>query len=145
DLQHVPIVDELLLDVAELLLEPIAGHRLAAQPSAADCAAPERQVEPRLLELRQDCLLDLIERHGTAGRMPRCLFEGAGYLPDAVRRKGVAAPLDGIVVDHGFEDERIIGIDPEGHLPRRRPPTIGGGGYVQRCDVTIEPRALALE
>ena len=36
---------------------------LAPQPAAADRAAAEREETPRIVERRQDRLLDLIERH----------------------------------------------------------------------------------
>ena len=76
------IGDELRLDVGELLVEPIAGVGLAAQPAAADGAAAERQVQPRLLELGKDRLLDLVERDGRPRGAERGLVERAGDLLD---------------------------------------------------------------
>ena len=65
------------LDVVELLLEPLGGVGLAAQPAAADRAASEREEEPRLLELGQDRLLDLVERDGAPGGAVLGLLERA--------------------------------------------------------------------
>jgi hypothetical protein len=92
------------------------GVGFASEPAAADGAASEREVETRFLELGQDGLLDLIERHRPAGGVPRRLLEGAGNLPDARGGKRAAASVNRVVIDDGLEHERVVGIDPERHF-----------------------------
>ena len=91
-------------------------ERLAAQTPAADRAAAEREIHARIVEGRQDRLLDLVEGHRLAGDPMRGALERAGNLPDAVRRVVVAALRDGVVVDDGPQDDRVVRVQPERHL-----------------------------
>src|SRR4051812_17673956 len=86
---HVAVAHELRLDLAKLPLEPLARVGLAAQTSAADRAASEREVQTRLLELGEDGLLDLIERHRAPGGVQRGAIERTRDLADGAAQRVV--------------------------------------------------------
>ena len=85
DLEQALPRHELRLNRLELLGQPRRRVGLAAQAAAADGAAAERERQPRLVELGEDGLLDLVERHAPPGGAELHLIEGAGNLADARR------------------------------------------------------------
>src|SRR6266545_67923 len=134
DMVHVTVGAELRLAFGELFLEAFRGICLAAQPSAAERAAAEREIEARLLELRKDRLLDLVERYRAAGGTKRVLVEGAGDLLDGA--------LHRVVIDDGLQHECVVGVQPERHLLRLRPCLIARCRHVERGDVAIQASAV---
>ena len=52
-----------------------------------------------------------------AGGPERPLLERPGDLPDAVARIHGRPARDRIVIDHRAQDERVVGVHPEGELP----------------------------
>src|SRR5439155_25697758 len=99
DLDALRAGDALTGDSGELLLEPPRHKGLTAQPSAANGPAAEREIDARIVELRQHRLLDLIERERPPGDAMRQPLERAGNLSNALRRIVGRPPLDWIVSD----------------------------------------------
>src|SRR5207247_4645975 len=75
--------EALVCDLRELAFELGRRERLAAKPAAADGPAAEREIDPRIVERRQDRLFDLVKRQRAAADSVREPLEGPGDLPDA--------------------------------------------------------------
>ncbi len=80
-----------------------------------------------------------------AGGAVRQSFERAGNLADAVDGNSAARAADRIAVDDRLQHERVVGVDPVGDLLLARPRIVGRGRDVERRDIAIEPRPIALQ
>ena len=92
------------------------GEGLASQAAAAHRASPQCEIDAGIVELRQDGLLDLIQRQRPAGYAMREPVERAGNLTDAFRRILRRSPLNRIVIDDRPQHDRVVGVQPEGQL-----------------------------
>src|SRR5439155_10802394 len=112
DLDALRARDAFLGHLLELRLQPGGREGLAAQPAAAESSPAKRQIDARIVKPRQDGLLDLIEGQRTAADAVREALERAWNLPNALRRV-LRRPLGNrIMVDHGLQDDRVVGIEP---------------------------------
>src|SRR5919198_2036247 len=86
----------LVCDLGQLRLEPLGSERFGSKALSAHSASTEREVEARVVKVRQDVLLDLIQRQRAAADAVGEPLEGTRDLPDALRRVLLRARLNRI-------------------------------------------------
>src|SRR5262245_56806266 len=135
--------DAFVRHLGELCLQLRAGKGLASQAPAANRASPEGEIDAGIVKLRQDRLLDLIQRQRPAGYAMGEPVERAGNLTDAFRRILRRPALNRIVIDDRPQHDRVVGVQPEGQLRVAR--LLSDRGPGQRGDECVEARPVAFE